>query len=199
MSTVKNIRGDYTINSINSSDKVNINTSLVTINGNLLVNGNTTTINTTTLDVQDNTIVLNSNLWANTAPSLDAGILINRGSYANVELKWNESIDAWQITNDGSTYANIATTSSSGGIEITANLDMHTYTIYSGNTDYLHFADNVAIQNTPVAPGAIAGNTVVYAQSAGSGGSGIYVSNDTYTEQELATRSKAIAFSIIFG
>lgn len=199
MSTVKNIRGDYTINSIGPTDKVNINTNLVTINGNLLVNGNTTTINTTDLAVRDNIVVLNANLWANTAPSLDAGIRVNRGSSPNVEIKWNETVDAWQLTNNGTTFSNIVVAGTGGSIDITANLDLKTYTIYSSNTDYVNFADNVAIRNATVAPSALAGNTVIYSQTPGSGGSGIYVNNAVYTQQELATRSKAIAFSIIFG
>jgi hypothetical protein len=74
----------------------------VTITGDLVITGTTTTINTATLSVADNLVVLNSDHTG--APTLDAGLTINRGSLANVELKWNETNDAWEKTDDGTTY-----------------------------------------------------------------------------------------------
>ena len=81
-STVKNLSGDYIINS-----------TLVTINGNLVVTGNTTSINSTDLIVNDNIITLNGNVTG--VPVLNAAISVNRGSSANVQLRWNESFDKW--------------------------------------------------------------------------------------------------------
>ena len=40
---------------------------------------------------------------------MDAGIEIERGDSANVALRWNESTDKWQVTEDGTNYINIAT------------------------------------------------------------------------------------------
>ena len=74
----------------------------LTVGGNLTVNGTTTTLNTETLSIEDNIIVLNSNVSA--SPSLNAGIEIERGTSTNVSLRWNETDDKWQFTNDGSTY-----------------------------------------------------------------------------------------------
>ena len=74
----------------------------LTVGGNLTVNGTTTTLNTETLSIEDNIIVLNSNVSA--SPSLNAGIEIERGTSTNVALRWNEADDKWQFTNDGSTY-----------------------------------------------------------------------------------------------
>ena len=76
-----------------------------TVSGNLIVSGTTTSINTETLTVDDNIIVLNNN--ATGAPSQDAGIEVERGSSANVQLRWNETTDKWQFTNDGSTYSDL--------------------------------------------------------------------------------------------
>jgi hypothetical protein len=118
-STVKNLSGDYTINS-----------TLVTINGNLVVTGNTTSINSTDLIVNDNIITLNGNVTG--APVLNAAIAVNRGSSANVQLRWNESFDKWQLTNNGSTFGNIATT---GNIDLTGLTIFDTansVTLYSG-------------------------------------------------------------------
>jgi hypothetical protein len=79
----------------------------LTVTGDLTVSGTTTSINTETLTVDDNIIVLNNN--ATGAPSQNAGIEIERGSSTNVALRWNEASDKWELTADGSTYADIAT------------------------------------------------------------------------------------------
>tara|TARA_R110001592_G_scaffold16239_3_gene69339 strand:- start:1341 stop:3416 length:2076 start_codon:yes stop_codon:yes gene_type:complete len=76
------------------------------ITGNLTVNGTQTILNTETLTVDDNLIVLNNN--ATGSPSENAGIEIERGSATNVQLRWNESTDHWEITNNGSAYTKIA-------------------------------------------------------------------------------------------
>ena len=52
---------------------------------------------------------MNSNS-ANT-PSEDAGVEVERGNSANVQLLWDESADRWTFTNDGSSYYNIPITS----------------------------------------------------------------------------------------
>lgn len=85
-------------------------TGNLTIGGDLTVNGDTTTINTQTLSVEDNIITLNSNVTG--SPSSNAGIEIKRGTSNNVQVRWNESTDKWQLTNDGTNYYNILNTSS---------------------------------------------------------------------------------------
>jgi hypothetical protein len=80
-------------------------TGNVTVGGNLTVNGTTTTLNTETLTVEDNIIVLNGNVSA--SPTTDAGIEVERGTETNVVLRWNETTDKWQFTNDGSNYTDL--------------------------------------------------------------------------------------------
>ena len=63
----------------------------VTINGDLTVSGAQTIVNTETIQLADNVIVLNSNLASNVAPSQDAGITIERGNQADESLFWDES------------------------------------------------------------------------------------------------------------
>jgi len=87
-------------------DNVTISQNLV-VTGNLTVSGNTTTINTETLLIEDNVIVLNSGHTG--SPTTNAGIMVERGTSADVEIRWDESVDKWQVTNDGATYGNIAT------------------------------------------------------------------------------------------
>jgi len=90
----------------NASSTINANGNMV-IDGNLTVSGTATAINTTQTTINDNIIILNNDVTG--TPSENAGIEVERGSATNVALRWNESTDRWQITNDGSSYANIAT------------------------------------------------------------------------------------------
>lgn len=77
----------------------------VTVAGNLTVSGTTTYINTSELNIADNIITLNSDVTG--TPTENAGLLVQRGTSANVAILWDESIDKWVVTNDGSTYANV--------------------------------------------------------------------------------------------
>jgi len=74
-----------------------ITASNITIVGNLIVEGTTTTVNTETINLADNIINLNSNLDVGTAPSQNAGFEINRGSEAPVSLVWDETNDKWTV------------------------------------------------------------------------------------------------------
>jgi trimeric autotransporter adhesin len=74
------------------------------VTGNLTVSGNVTTVNTEQLDVEDNIVTLNSGVTG--APTLNAGLEINRGTSTDVGIIWNESTDKWTFTNDGTNYAN---------------------------------------------------------------------------------------------
>ena len=111
----------------------------VTITGNLTVNGTTTTLNTETLTVDDNIIVLNNNEAG--TPSQNAGIEIERGTSANVDIRWNETTDKWQFTNDGTTYVDIG---SGGDVvddttpQLGGNLDVNgkSITASSGTIDF---------------------------------------------------------------
>lgn len=74
----------------------------LTVSGDLIVSGNTTTLNTANLNVEDNFILLNSG--ETSAPTLNSGFEIERGTSTNVIIRWNETIDKWQFTNDGTNY-----------------------------------------------------------------------------------------------
>lgn len=83
----------------------NVTFNDVTVSGNLTVSGTTTTISTETVTINDNILVLNNN--ATGAPTENAGIEVERGSSTNVSIRWNETTDKWQFTNNGSTYEDI--------------------------------------------------------------------------------------------
>jgi hypothetical protein len=68
----------------------------LTVSGNLTVSGTTTTVNTETINLADNQIVLNSN-YTGTNPTEDGGIEIERGTQANKTLVWDETADKWTV------------------------------------------------------------------------------------------------------
>jgi hypothetical protein len=80
------------------------------IDGNLTVSGTTTTVNTETVTIADNIILLNSD--ATGTPSQNGGIEIERGSSTNVQLRWNEANDYWQVgEGNDPIYSRVATAS----------------------------------------------------------------------------------------
>jgi hypothetical protein len=72
------------------------------VGGNLNVTGSINAVNTTQINIEDNKINLNSN--ATGTPVADAGIRVERGDSADVEILWKEASDQWQLTNDGTNY-----------------------------------------------------------------------------------------------
>ena len=70
----------------------------VTISGNLTVSGTTTTVNTETINLADNIILLNSN--ATGAPTQNSGIEIERGDSLNVQFVWDEASDRWTANSE---------------------------------------------------------------------------------------------------
>jgi hypothetical protein len=104
--TTLNIGGAATTLSIGAiTGTTTVNNNLV-ISGNLTVDGTTTTLNTSTLEVEDNVVLLNKGVTG--VPSLDAGLEVERGDSANVKILWNETSDSWTITNEGTNYHVVA-------------------------------------------------------------------------------------------
>lgn len=106
MPAVKSLNDSYTItNKINAGANITLATGTVIIDGNLYVQGTSQT----DLNVKDNIITVN---YGETGPGVTlntAGLNVDRGSLANVAILWNETLGAWTLTNDGSTYESIQT------------------------------------------------------------------------------------------
>ncbi len=69
----------------------------VVVTGNLTVNGTSSSFNTEIVTIEDNIVLLNSNVVG--APTLDAGLEIERGTSPNVTFLWDEGNDSWQLNN----------------------------------------------------------------------------------------------------
>ena len=103
--TVSPTSGEGTTVTIGLPDDVTITNNLL-VGGNLNVTGTINSVNTTQVNIVDNKINLNTDYIG--APVTDAGIRVERGTSADVEVLWNETNDNWTLTNNGTNYHAIA-------------------------------------------------------------------------------------------
>jgi len=139
---------------LTSDDITSTNISVAgnaTITGNLTVQGTTTTVNSNTVAIGDNILVLNSDEAG--TPSQNAGLEVERGTATNVLVRWNETTDRWQFTNDGSTYYNIPAST---------EYDLYTsFSVTDGST-------STAITSGASATFAASGNGISVGESSGT-------------------------------
>lgn len=209
MSTTKRIIGDYTIDA----------TGNVNIAGNLYVSGTTTTVNSTDTEIADRLITLNKGESGAGVTGIYSGVEVDRGSENSVAVRWNESSDVWELSVDGTNYYSIITTDTipAAGLgdivddltpQLGGDLDVNGQTITSAsNGDVVITADGtgqlklnkvISVQDQASTPTSTTGYNKLYSSATQSGGgSGLYFVNDT-TSDELVSRTKALAYSLIF-
>ena len=83
----------------------------VTISGNLIVQGTTTQTTTSSSNVESNFMILNAGLTG--TPTNNAGIRVNRGNQSNVEIRFNETSNIFEFTNDGTNFNQLGSVSDS--------------------------------------------------------------------------------------
>lgn len=135
------VANDGYFGSVGSPSAIQIDSNgNVTIANNVTINGTTTTINTSELTIEDNFIVVNSSGVAQ-----NAGVEVERGAEANVDLRWNETTDMWTLTNDGSGYGAIV------GDTFTQTLTNKTI---SGSNNTLQNIGNASLTNSSMTFGS---------------------------------------------
>lgn len=208
MSTFKRIDGDYTIQSINDTDKIVIDSNRVEITGNLEVSGNLTYINTEELEVKDPFVVLNS---SNTSTYMsNSGVLTHKTSSTYAGIRYNTTAGQWELSNStddtGATGTWVAIASGSGSAagsntQVQFNDDgtfgAEANFTYDKDTNLLSLDGAVVLADQSSAPSSVANSTVLYANAVGGGGTGVYFV-DGSTSDELVSKSKAIVYGIIF-
>ena len=103
-----NVVDIYVDETVVKTDRTNqIIAGNIVITGNLNVQGNTLYTQTETVLIEDNIITLNAAIGQASLPTRDAGIEIDRGLSPNSQIIWNETVDRWTYTHDGSIYYNI--------------------------------------------------------------------------------------------
>lgn len=202
---------------LSANNTVFVETNL-TVAGNLAINGTTTSVNTTNTNVTDRVITLNKGETGPgvTGPNDVSGIEVDRGASAKATLRWNETLEHWEISDKDGNFAEITTAAGGGGYltavvddtspELGANLDL--------NNKNVEGAGNININGAIDATGNITGGNLqtagslvvglgtaneleIYAQPVGLSGTGIWYTNATETA-ELISKKKAIIYSIIF-
>jgi hypothetical protein len=201
MSTYKNTSGDLTLTGNGGLATLTVNYANTVFNGNFTYTGNLTT-------VDDFIVVAANNTGTVQDMGLLAGINVGNGLYAG--LRFDVGTNAWQISSNVSglgvgTYATILTSATpataagsntqlqfnqSGVFGASANLTFD----YSANK--LTLAGHQAFANI-ARPANVANATVLYGNSVGSGGTGLYFTSSSAND-ELVSKSKAIVFAIIF-
>ncbi len=225
MSATKRIDGDYEIISTNKTPgnddpgfaSVILDTNFVNIKGNLQVDGDATFVNKEDVAISDNIIVLNQG-ETGAGVTLDfSGIEVDRGTEPKADFLWDEILDRWTMDHgDGTRYNVLRGLPAQGdplfnvvedlSPQLGADLDVNGFSIVSvSNGNIVLRADGTGEirMETPVVvsgtePTAVAAGDVALFQAADiGGGTQLHYKNDTDTD-ELVSRSKAIAYSLIF-
>lgn len=175
--------------SVGTTDNVTFNN--MTVSGNLTVSGTTTTVNTETISLADNQIVLNSN--ATGSASEDAGIEIERGDDANKTLIWDESNDRWTVGSETFVAGTFIG-------DLTGNADSATtLTGLTSTVTELNYVDGVtsAIQTQLDAKAALASPALTgtpTAPTASTGTNTTQIATTAYVQAEI-TALKALLYA----
>ena len=126
----------------NGTGVVAVNDSL-TVSGDLTVSGTTTTVNSETINLADNIIVLNSNFTSG-SPTEDTGFSVLRGGSATKTFMWDESEDYWSVGSEtmvAATFVGNLTGNVTGNVSGSAG----TATGNAGSATVLATARNIAL------------------------------------------------------
>jgi len=143
-SSITNVATDENLNlvttgtgKINFADDVTAAGS-ITVTGDLTVNGTTTSVNSSTLTVNDPLIILQKNASGSNAN--DLGIVFERGADANQAILWDESADQFAFVatpEDGTTVGN-ATISSYANLRVATMTGTATAAQYADLAERYH-------------------------------------------------------------
>jgi hypothetical protein len=215
MSSVKQFNSNLVIQVNNTSSNITLDAETVKIPQDLLVTGDftvlgaTTSIETTNTTLKDNIIVLNQGDPGNFGVTLEtSGITVYRGAnvnyYPSAGLYWNEVSGTWQVTaniaNDDD-YRDILT---AGGTGLTSVFDDKN-PVLGGNVNVNGFALTANVGATVMVGGNLQlvssmvsnTSTTLYSTTPENGNSGLFVINQAVANEELVTKKRAFAFSLI--
>ena len=124
------------------------------VQGNLTVSGTTTTVDTTNIKVADPLAVYSSGETG--TPSKDSGIIVERGTSANVGWIWDESADRWSAINtseDGTT---------AGNVTVSSYADIHGGAFYGDGSNLTGVVSTLAALTDTVVSSPAAGHLMIY-------------------------------------
>ena len=127
----------------------------VAIGGSLTVTGTVTTVNSETINLADNILLLNSN--ASGTASQNGGIEVERGDDLNVQFLWDETNDRWSVASEdlytGGSFIGDLTGSVTGTVSSLTNhntddLTEGTNLYWTSTRGNANFATNLAAADT---------------------------------------------------
>jgi hypothetical protein len=213
MAKTEKITGDLTFD---ATGNINLASNTI-ITGDLTVSGTTTTVSSTNTDIADRVITLNDGESGAGVTGRYSGLEIDRGSSDNAFIVFDENDDAFKISTDnGSSYDAILTGVGAGLTavlqdttpQLGGDLDINSFNIVSAQsnediqlvpngTGRVTIASALKLNDLASAPASATGATLLYADTAAGGGTGVYFV-DGSTSDELVSKSKAIVYGLIF-
>jgi len=193
----------------------------VTITGDLNVEGNLNAINRTEINVEDNTLILNTGVTG--TPTVSAGFQIERGDETNASLIWDEGDNKWKVGYLGSeveisvvghshvasditdfqeavedVVGSLFTDSATVNFEYSdngASAGFVSASVVTASTSYLTTTGGLAVDKSTLETAFITdGFTRKYAETIGDGSSLTYTLN-----HNLATRNVSVQVYAITG
>ena len=125
------------------------------VTGNLTVNGTTTTVSTTNLDVEDRMIMLADG--ATGSPSLDVGLLFNRGAQGNAAFFYDESAKSFKLSDTKDPKSNTALSPVSA-----SNLDVGIVTAASITLNSVDLSSNLSALAAGIVTAGTSGISVAF-------------------------------------
>ena len=128
----------HSTSEVNIGDNLNVAGNTI-ITGDLTVNGATTTISTTNLNVEDALIVLQAELGSGVANATDIGIIMERGSSGdNAAIIWDEGADKFLLGTTTETGADTDVTVAAGTVQV-GKLEI------DGTTDHIDVSTDLIV------------------------------------------------------
>jgi len=150
--------GDYTIKAgagAAGTNQIDLDSKTVRVRGDLIVDGDTTTINTATLSVEDTFIEVARN---NSGTTLDAGVYVNRGTAGdNAVFYWDESEDNFII----------GTTTNNAGTSPLTNITYQNIKVATTPADANHATSKAYVDAQVVGAGGMTNFSIVGDDSTG--------------------------------
>lgn len=163
----------------------NILANTATITGNLVVNGTATTVNTTTLTVQDNIVTLNNGLTTEPLSTMRSGIEVNRGAASNnYFFLFEESTQLFKIGKSNATADSLQSVATRE-----QDIPDRTIAVWDSNNSKYTYSSNVVVDaNGNMGVGVSAPNYRIHANG------DIYASGDllAFSDARYKTNVKPI-------
>jgi len=180
----------------------------VSIPGNLTVSGTTTTVNSNTVNIGDNIIVLNSDETG--TPSQNGGIEIERGTSTNSTLLWDEGNDYWvaglagsevQIALVNGTYSGLRAQSTTKGDVGLGNVENTALSTWAGtsNITTLGTISTGTWQGTAIADAYLSSNTAHLSETQTFSGAKTFSAAVNITNSTASTSKTTGALKVTGG